>query len=75
VTEEDGVKALGFVYPEGPVLPKPDREVVESAKKRVRPEPEVRRARARRARERTSDKGNKDDGSKGGVVPQVPLKG
>ncbi|MEJ0095878.1 MAG: ATP-dependent Clp protease ATP-binding subunit ClpA [Methylocella sp.] len=43
-TEEDGVKKLGFVFPEGPILPRPERDIVEASKKRVRAEPEVRRA-------------------------------
>jgi ATP-dependent Clp protease ATP-binding subunit ClpA len=47
-TEEDGGKKLGFVFPEGPVLPRLERDIVEAGKKRVRAEPEVRRARARR---------------------------
>ena len=47
-TEEDGSKKLGFVFPEGPVLPRLERDIVEAGKKRVRAEPEVRRARARR---------------------------
>ncbi len=47
-SEEDGSKKLGFVFPEGPVLPRLERDIVEAGKKRVRPEPEVRRARARR---------------------------
>ncbi len=46
---EDGEKKLGFVYPEGPVLPRPERDIVEAGKKRVRAEPEVRRAKARKA--------------------------
>ena len=73
VREEDGAKTLGFVFPEGPILPRPDKEVVESAKKRIRPEPEVRRAKAKRAKPAgpASDEGE----SKGGrSVPRVPLK-
>ncbi len=35
-TDEDGVKKLGFVFPEGPVLPRPERDIVEAGKKRVR---------------------------------------
>lgn len=50
-TSEDGAKKLGFVFPEGPVLPRPERDIVEAGKKRVRAEPEVRRARARRAKD------------------------
>jgi ATP-dependent Clp protease ATP-binding subunit ClpA len=47
-TDDEGVKKLGFVFPEGPVLPRPERDIVEAGKKRVRAEPEVRRAKARR---------------------------
>jgi ATP-dependent Clp protease ATP-binding subunit ClpA len=47
--DEAGTKKLGFVYPEGPVLPRPERDIVEAGKKRVRSEPEVRRAKARKA--------------------------
>ncbi len=56
---EDGVKKLGFVYPEGPVLPRPERDIVEAGKKRVRSEPEVRRAKARKMKE--GDGGLDDD--------------
>jgi ATP-dependent Clp protease ATP-binding subunit ClpA len=54
-TGSDGEKKLGFVFPEGPVLPRPERDIVEAGKKRVRPEPEVRRARARRLKDDESD--------------------
>jgi ATP-dependent Clp protease ATP-binding subunit ClpA len=57
--EEDGSKKLGFVYPEGPILPRPERDIVEAGKKRVRPEPEVRRAKARRLQ--TGGEGAGDD--------------
>ena len=50
-TSDDGEKKLGFVYPEGPVLPRPERDIVEAGKKRVRPEPEVRRAKARKLKD------------------------
>ncbi|MFZ1078325.1 MAG: ATP-dependent Clp protease ATP-binding subunit ClpA, partial [Methylovirgula sp.] len=33
-TEEDGSKKLGFVFPEGPVLPRLERDIVEAGKKR-----------------------------------------
>jgi ATP-dependent Clp protease ATP-binding subunit ClpA len=65
--EEDGSKKLGFVFPEGPVLPRLERDIVEAGKKRVRPEPEVRRARARRLQ---TDEG--DDGSDGEDDPIDP---
>ena len=81
VAEEGGGKKLAFLYPQGPALPKPDKEVVEARKKRKpKEEPEVRRARARK----TGDEGGSGDGpgaggrkprGGGGVIPKVPLKG
>src|ERR1700726_4407181 len=53
--EEDGIKKLGFVFPEGPVLPRPERDMVEAGKKRVRAEPEVRRAKSRRIKGEEGD--------------------
>src|SRR5947209_18051355 len=47
-SDDNGTKSLSFVFPEGPVLPRPERDIVEAGKKRVRPEPEVRRAKNRR---------------------------
>ena len=58
--DEAGVKKLGFVFPEGPVLPRPERDIVEASKKRVRSEPEVRRARS--LRNRGEDGGDEDEG-------------
>ncbi len=59
ITADDGTKKLGFVYPEGPVLPRPERDIVEAGKKRVRSEPEVRRAKARKLKE--GEAGSEDD--------------
>jgi ATP-dependent Clp protease ATP-binding subunit ClpA len=43
VVAGEGAEAkLSFVFPDGPVLPRPDKEVVEARRKKVRPEPEVR---------------------------------
>ncbi len=61
-TDEDGVKKLGFVFPEGPVLPRPDKEIVEAGKKRVRSEPEVRRAKARKLKSDDDEGGPEDEG-------------
>jgi ATP-dependent Clp protease ATP-binding subunit ClpA len=36
VTDETGKKTLGFLYPEGPVLPRPERDLLEAGKKRLR---------------------------------------
>ncbi len=35
VAGENGEKTLGFVYPEGPVLPRPERDIIEAGKKRA----------------------------------------
>ncbi len=81
VGEEDGKKKLTFMYPQGPALPKPDKEVVEARKKRKpKEEPEVRRARAKTGGDKTSEKpagkpeGEGGDSRGGGIVPHVPLK-
>jgi ATP-dependent Clp protease ATP-binding subunit ClpA len=87
VAEEEGKRKLTFMYPEGPALPKPDKEVVEARKKRKpKEEPEVRRARAKGgdddnkadkpAPEKSGDKPEGDGGDPrgGGIVPHVPLK-
>jgi ATP-dependent Clp protease ATP-binding subunit ClpA len=51
VVAGEGVEAkLSFVFPDGPVLPRPDKEVVEARRKKVRPEPEV-RARGKKPKE------------------------
>jgi ATP-dependent Clp protease ATP-binding subunit ClpA len=43
VVAGEGAEAkLSFVFPDGPVLPRPDKEIVEARRKKVRPEPEVR---------------------------------
>ena len=36
-TDEIGLKSLGFEYPEGPVIPKPEKDVSNAAKKRSKP--------------------------------------
>jgi ATP-dependent Clp protease ATP-binding subunit ClpA len=36
VADETGKKTLGFLYPEGPVLPRPERDLLEAGKKRAR---------------------------------------
>jgi ATP-dependent Clp protease ATP-binding subunit ClpA len=69
--DDNGKKSLGFVYPEGPVLPRPERDIVEAGKKRVRAEPEVR---AKAKKKQASKNGSVS--AKGGtpMVPKVPLK-
>src|SRR5271166_5628148 len=42
VAGEGKESKLVFVFPDGPVLPRPDKEIVEASRKKVRAEPEVR---------------------------------
>ena len=42
VAGEGAESKLVFVFPDGPVLPRPDKEIVEASRKKVRAEPEVR---------------------------------
>ncbi|MEF3367288.1 ATP-dependent Clp protease ATP-binding subunit ClpA [Methylocystis sp. 9N] len=35
VGDDSGAKTLGFVFPEGPVLPRPERDIIEAGKKRA----------------------------------------
>src|SRR4051812_23335520 len=86
-SDENGTKSLSFVFPEGPVLPRPERDIVEAGKKRVRPEPEVRRAKNRRMKSDDDsgstdpraapdpDQPDKEDSRPVRSVPGVPLKG
>jgi ATP-dependent Clp protease ATP-binding subunit ClpA len=66
--DENGRKKLGFVYPEGPVLPRPERDIMEASRKRLRAEPEVRAAASRRA----SAQGPKRKGP--ARLPKAPVK-
>jgi ATP-dependent Clp protease ATP-binding subunit ClpA len=72
--DENGVSKLGFVYPEGPVLPRPEREIVGAARKRKpKAEPEVRRAKAKKDGSEPPKSGG--EGGPPRSVPGVPLKG
>ncbi|HVL71753.1 MAG TPA: ATP-dependent Clp protease ATP-binding subunit ClpA [Beijerinckiaceae bacterium] len=64
LAEEGGAEKLGFEYPEGPVLPKPEKDVTEAVKKRKR-KPRL-----------YTKKPSKPKGPTGGsvrTVPKVPL--
>jgi ATP-dependent Clp protease ATP-binding subunit ClpA len=67
VTDEAGKQKLGFDYPEGPVAPKPEKDVANAAKKRVKRKP--------RPYVKAKPKGPGGTGGGGGVrtVPKVPL--
>src|SRR5450631_4193016 len=72
IADDNGVKKLGFLFPEGPVLPRPERDIVEASKKRVRPEPEVRRAKSRRLKgEGSDDEDDLDDDTGDGEAETV----
>src|SRR5918996_1122601 len=51
---EDGKETLGFEYPEGPITPKPEKDVTEAAKKRAKRKP---RGFAKRSAKTTKPKG------------------
>jgi ATP-dependent Clp protease ATP-binding subunit ClpA len=69
VTDESGKPILGFEYPEGPITPRPERDVTEANRKKPKRKPRV-------YVKRTKPKGGpKGSGGSGGVrtVPKVPL--
>ena len=75
VTDDAGIKTLDFVYPEGPILPRPERDIVEAGRKR---DPDGKRAKSKSSLE---DGDGVDDELEapspepgGGSVPKVPLK-
>jgi ATP-dependent Clp protease ATP-binding subunit ClpA len=77
--EEKGPKKLGFVFPDGPVLPRPERDIVEAGRKRKsRVEAEdgdVATEAAASDVDEAPDQGEPEPPpSGGGSVPKVPLK-
>src|SRR5215203_4486640 len=69
-TDEIGLKSLDFEYPDGPVKPKPERDVTEANRKKPKRKPRV-------YVKRTKPKSGSDGGGKGGsvrTVPKVPLR-
>jgi ATP-dependent Clp protease ATP-binding subunit ClpA len=70
-TEEGERRTLGFEYPEGPVTPKPEKDVADAKDK---PKRKPRSAQAR-APKPDKPKGGEPKGGEGGVrtVPKVPL--
>jgi ATP-dependent Clp protease ATP-binding subunit ClpA len=81
VTDDNGAKSLGFVFPEGPVLPRPERDIVEAGKKRASEgggEPR----KSRKPKESDSGKGDlgktdpapRNASARPRSVPETPLK-
>ncbi|MBK9082008.1 MAG: ATP-dependent Clp protease ATP-binding subunit ClpA [Rhizobiales bacterium] len=62
VMAEEGKKKLGFVYPAGPVLPRPERDIVEAGKKRGAQPPAKKRRKP-------------DEGGDGPAKPTSPAGG
>ncbi|HEY8262237.1 MAG TPA: ATP-dependent Clp protease ATP-binding subunit ClpA, partial [Methylosinus sp.] len=73
VTDENGAKTLGFVFPEGPVLPRPERDIIEAGKKRADSDGEPRRA--RKAKDPDASAADKGASPRPRSVPETPLKG
>ncbi len=70
--DEAGVKTLDFVYPEGPVLPRQERDIVEAGKKR-----NLREGKGASRSESDEEDGEPEtptEPSSGSSVPKVPLK-
>ncbi|MBU3889282.1 ATP-dependent Clp protease ATP-binding subunit ClpA [Methylosinus sporium] len=82
VTDDSGDKTLGFVFPEGPVLPRPERDIVEAGKKRASAAESG--AEPRKSRKAKDGDGGKDAGkgeqaprsasARPRSVPETPLK-
>ena len=71
---ENGKDELAFVFPDGPALPKPDKEVLEAGRKKLKDEPEVRKAKRRKTKPAA---GAARDGSpeEGPATPEPPSSG
>ncbi len=72
-TDEIGLTSLGFEYPDGPVTPKPEKDVTNATKRKSRSKPKT-YGKARKAK----PKGSGGSGGGGGsirTVPKVPLVG
>ena len=66
VADETGARTLGFVYPEGPVLPRPERDIIEAGKKRSPTDVEARRE---QVGEDEPEKFTETDGVEAGAEP------
>jgi ATP-dependent Clp protease ATP-binding subunit ClpA len=67
-TDEIGLQTLGFEFIEGPVKPRPEKDVADAPKKRVR-------AKSTGTKAKKASKPKTTDGNGGGIrtVPKVPL--
>ncbi|WP_159728202.1 ATP-dependent Clp protease ATP-binding subunit ClpA [Methylosinus sp. Ce-a6] len=75
VTDDNGAKTLGFVFPEGPVLPRPERDIVEAGKKRASAAEGGEPRKSRKPKESESGKPEPQPrGARPRSVPETPLK-
>jgi ATP-dependent Clp protease ATP-binding subunit ClpA len=68
VADDGGKPVLGFEYPEGPITPRPERDVTQAGRKKPKRKPRV-------YVKRTKPKSGPNGNGRGGVrtVPKVPL--
>jgi ATP-dependent Clp protease ATP-binding subunit ClpA len=68
VADDGGKPVLGFEYPEGPITPRPERDVTQAGRKKPKRKPRV-------YVKRTKPKSDPNGSGRGGVrtVPKVPL--
>jgi ATP-dependent Clp protease ATP-binding subunit ClpA len=76
VVDDNGKPKLGFAFPEGPITPKPEKDVEEAQKKRARRSAAAKKAAASRRAAKAKDKA--DASGRAGkppvrTVPKVPL--
>jgi ATP-dependent Clp protease ATP-binding subunit ClpA len=73
---DKGEKKLGFVYPEGPVLPRPERDIIEAGKKRAPQdgEPRAERKEAAANEESTQEADSASASVAPRSVPDTPLQ-
>jgi ATP-dependent Clp protease ATP-binding subunit ClpA len=74
VTDDTGARSLGFVFPEGPVLPRPERDIIEAGKKRATEGGETRRTRKPKDPDHGKDVPTRSVSAQPRSVPETPLK-
>ncbi len=74
VKDEKGAKKLGFVYPDGPMLPRPEKVVQDAANKPKKKRPARKKAVAKITPKPEPEVSSRGGKSGRGSVPKVPLK-
>jgi ATP-dependent Clp protease ATP-binding subunit ClpA len=75
VADEAGAKTLGFVYPEGPVLPRPERDIIEAGKKRSPTDGDSRKEKTAEVEPEKQGEPDAEAGAAPRSVPDAPLQG